>query len=80
MEKLIGYSIANTERLHEEEIDTKELAERGANMYLEIIFHDRSYHADAHPGNIWILSGGVIGLLDCGMIGRLDERLKPYHE
>ncbi len=55
MEMLVGFSIAKTDKLAEENIDTNNLAQQGANMYLEMIFRDRFFHADPHPGNIWVL-------------------------
>ncbi|GAK53211.1 putative ubiquinone biosynthesis protein UbiB [Candidatus Moduliflexus flocculans] len=74
MEQLNGYSIANVERLEQDGFDGKALVHTGANIFMDMIFRDRFYHADPHPGNIWVLSDGRIGLLDCGMIGRLDSR------
>jgi ubiquinone biosynthesis protein len=55
--------------------DLNEFARRGATMYLQMIFRDAFYHADPHPGNLMLLPGGVVGVLDCGMVGRLDEEL-----
>lgn len=75
MEMLEGFSVADTGKLKAARCDTKALARTGANMYLDMVFRDRFFHADPHPGNIWILEGDRIGLLDCGMIGRLDEDL-----
>ena len=60
--------------------DSEELAWNGANMYLQMIFADGCYHADPHPGNILLLDGNVIGLLDFGMVGRIDERLREEIE
>lgn len=80
MELLVGFSIAETERLAEGEMDTEEFVHRGANMYLEMIFRDRFFHADPHPGNIWVLPGGKLGLLDCGMTGRLDSEMREELE
>ena len=80
MEKLEGFSVANAERLQAEGVDTKEFAKRGANVYLEMIFRDRFYHADPHPGNIWVLEGERIGLLDGGMVGRLDKQTQEAIE
>jgi ubiquinone biosynthesis protein len=72
MERLDGFGIAETERLAEEGVDRRELAKRGINVFLEMIFRDRFFHADPHPGNILVMPGNVIGLLDCGMVGYLD--------
>jgi ubiquinone biosynthesis protein len=80
MEMLVGFSIAETNRLAEENIDTKNFAHQGANIYLEMIFRDRFFHADPHPGNIWVLPGGKLGLLDCGMTGRLDSEMREELE
>ena len=52
------------------------VARHGAEMYLEMIFHHGFYHADPHPGNLVVLADGTIGLLDFGMVGRLDETLR----
>jgi ubiquinone biosynthesis protein len=56
------------------------LARRGADLYLEMIFVNGMYHADPHPGNILVLPSNVIGLLDFGMVGRLDEKLRESIE
>ena len=45
-------------------------------MYLEMIFRDSFYHADPHPGNLMLLPNAVIGVIDCGMVGRLDEKVR----
>jgi ubiquinone biosynthesis protein len=52
-----------------------EIAQRGASICLEMIFDRGFYHADPHPGNILVMENNVIGLLDFGMVGRIDERL-----
>lgn len=52
-----------------------EIARRGAAICLEMIFDNGFYHADPHPGNILLMENNVIGLLDFGMVGRIDERL-----
>ena len=69
-----------TDQLAEEGADLKEIARRGATAYLEMIFRDRIYHADPHPGNILALPGNVIGLLDFGMVGHLDNRTNEIFE
>ena len=80
MEYLDGVSLLETEELGRRGADLNELARRGANLYLEMIFRDGFYHADPHPGNIRYLADGRIGMLDCGMVGRLDEALRDNVE
>jgi ubiquinone biosynthesis protein len=56
--------------------DLARITRHGADMYLEMIFHHGFYHGDPHPGNLIVLPDGAIGLLDFGMVGRLDEQLR----
>ncbi len=76
MERLDGILGVDSAALAASGADLNEFARRGANMYLRMIFRDGFYHADPHPGNLMLLPGGVVGVLDCGMVGRLDEELK----
>jgi ubiquinone biosynthesis protein len=75
MERLEGILGNDSEALAASGVDLNEFARRGARMYLQMIFRDAFYHADPHPGNLMLLPGGVVGVLDCGMVGRLDEEL-----
>ncbi len=76
MEQLEGISGEDAEALQSDGFDLQEFARRGADMYLKMIFRDGFYHADPHPGNLMMLSGGVVGVIDCGMVGRIDEHLR----
>jgi ubiquinone biosynthesis protein len=80
MEMLEGFSIGDTKKMKESKIDRKEFVRTGATMYLEMVFRDRFFHGDPHPGNIWVLPGGKIGLLDCGMTGRIDNEMREELE
>lgn len=76
MEYLEGVKLSHTEKIHEIGFDLEEVARRGADLYLTMIFTHGFFHADPHPGNIVLLPGNVIGLLDFGMVGRIDEGLR----
>ena len=80
MDLLEGVKVSNTTRLREAGFDLQEVAQRGADMYLKMIFDHGFYHADPHPGNLMILPGNVLGLLDFGMVGRLDDQLREDFE
>ncbi len=56
--------------------DKNRIARRGAQIYLRMIFEHGFFHADPHPGNILILNDDVIGLLDFGLVGRINESLR----
>lgn len=76
MEYIDGIKLNDREQLKAEGIDLSEVARRGAELYMDMIFDSGFYHADPHPGNLVLLPGDVIGLLDFGMIGRIDDRLR----
>ena len=73
MEILEGYSVAHLDQIAQDGVDTEAFTQRLINVFLTMIFRDGFYHADPHPGNIYVLPGERIGLLDCGKVGRVDE-------
>ena len=75
MDRLDGISGTDSLALHSSGEDLETFARRGAGMYLDMVFRDGFYHADPHPGNLILLPGGIVGVIDCGMVGRLDEHL-----
>lgn len=76
MEAIDGIKISNTEKILESGFDPKIISERGAQFMLKQIFKYGFFHADPHPGNIFILPENVICFLDYGMVGVVSERLK----
>ncbi len=76
MSMVDGLPIADPALLDSAGINREEVARRGAELYLQMIFIHGFFHADPHPGNILILPGDVIGLIDFGMVGRIEERLR----
>ncbi|APZ96032.1 ABC1 kinase family protein [Fuerstiella marisgermanici] len=80
MELLSGVSLADRDQLRAAGFDLSDLASRGAEMFLQMVFRDGFYHADPHPGNLMVLDDRAIGLLDCGMVGRVDDDLREQIE
>jgi ubiquinone biosynthesis protein len=80
MERLRGLPVGDRDTLQRSGMDLQAFARRGAVMYLNMIFRDGFYHADPHPGNLMLLEDGAVGVLDCGMAGRLDEELREEIE
>lgn len=81
MEKLDGKSIHSL-ALHDVHgpCERRDVAKRIATLYVDMIFVKGLYHADPHPGNILIQDDGTIGLLDFGMVGRIDDTLRQAIE
>lgn len=76
MERLYGIRVDDVDRLVMAGIDPRDVARRLAEIYMKQIFLYGFFHADPHPGNIFITKDGRIGLCDFGIMGRLNERLK----
>ncbi|MGW8426090.1 ABC1 kinase family protein [Peribacillus simplex] len=76
MDFIQGIKINHYKLLDEEGYDRRQIAERLANSMLQQILIDGFYHGDPHPGNIIILPGNVVALMDFGMVGRLEEETK----
>ena len=80
MELLEGINLHDSARLDQLDVSRDELARRGATLWMDMIFRDGFYHADPHPGNLLVMADGSIGVLDCGMVGRIDESLRESIE
>jgi ubiquinone biosynthesis protein len=52
------------------------IAERGADAMLAQILIHGFFHADPHPGNLLVLPGLVVGFLDFGIVGRVDDHMR----
>jgi ubiquinone biosynthesis protein len=73
LERLRGIKIDDVAALDAARIDRPALAARAAGVVLEMVFEHGFFHADPHPGNLFVEPDGRIGLLDFGMVGTLDE-------
>lgn len=75
MERLEGVRIDDIEGIDSLGVDRKEVAKRGVNAYFKMIFEDGFFHADPHPGNIFVMADGRIGLMDFGIVGWLTPEM-----
>lgn len=71
MEFIEGISPDNIDELYMNGLDPKIIANNGVNVFLKMIFEHGFFHADPHAGNMFILPGNVIGLIDFGMVGSM---------
>ena len=72
MEYIDGVKASDISRLKKEGLDPVTIAERGFDLIMKQVFIYGFFHADPHPGNIFILPDNVICYLDFGMMGRVD--------
>jgi len=71
-----GIKVSDIERLEAAGLDRKLITARGADISLAQIFETGFFHADPHPGNIFVLPDNVICLLDFGMVGVVDRNTR----
>ncbi|MBO9665842.1 MAG: AarF/ABC1/UbiB kinase family protein, partial [Bdellovibrio sp.] len=74
MEALPGVPLSHESALLRDDIDTHEVIKRGLGAYLKMVFHDGLFHGDLHAGNFFVLPNNHIGLIDFGVVGRLNTR------
>jgi len=72
MERISGVKSSDIDRLEKEGLDRSEIARQGFILIMKQIFVHGFFHADPHPGNIFVLPDNVICYIDFGMMGRLD--------
>lgn len=76
MEYLAGIKVSQVDELTAGGYDLQEIAHNGADIFLKQVFNHGLFHADPHPGNVYVLPDNVICIFDFGMVGRLDDDLK----
>lgn len=78
MEWVDGISINDTKALLEAGHDLKIISERLAVAFLNQAFRDGFFHADTHPGNLFVDKHGNIVPVDFGIMGRLDQETRMF--
>jgi ubiquinone biosynthesis protein len=82
MERVRGIPVSRTDRLISEGLDLKKLAKDGVEVFLTQVFRDGFFHADMHPGNIFISveleTYGRYVVIDFGIVGTLSNFDKAY--
>lgn len=71
MEFIEGFKVNDVEQLEALGLDPKKIVQKGFDIYLKQLLDDGFFHADPHPGNIFILKDGRIVFIDFGSMGVL---------
>jgi ubiquinone biosynthesis protein len=82
MERIYGIPVADIAALEAQDTDMELLAKRGVEVFFTQVFRDSFFHADMHPGNIFVSretpnNPKYIGI-DCGIVGTLNAEDKRY--
>jgi len=78
MQRMYGTPISQIDTLRAQGVDLKALSRAGVEIFFTQVFRDGYFHADMHPGNIFVTPGGQYVALDFGIMGTLNDSDKSY--
>jgi ubiquinone biosynthesis protein len=82
MERIEGVLISNLEELRRRKVNIQRLSENGVEIFFTQVFRHNFFHADMHPGNIFVLTDNPehprYAAVDFGIVGTLDPRDQYY--
>ena len=74
LERIRGVKVTEAATTNGADSDRRAMAEKAAAIILKMVFEDGFFHADPHPGNLFLEADGRIGLIDFGMVGSVDDK------
>lgn len=78
MERIFGTPISDLDALREQGISIEKLSENGVIIFFTQVFKHNFFHADMHPGNIFVLPDGRYAAIDFGIMGTLTPEDQRY--
>lgn len=74
LERLEGVRVNDIKAMDAAGIDRKRVVQTGARAFFKSVMIDGLFHGDLHGGNLFVLPGNRLGMIDFGIVGRLSER------
>jgi predicted unusual protein kinase regulating ubiquinone biosynthesis (AarF/ABC1/UbiB family) len=78
MEYMDGVKISELDAIDRLGVDRAALARNLLEIYLQMFLADGFYHADPHPGNVFVRPDGIIQLIDFGQVGSIPEAMRKH--
>lgn len=78
MERIYGIPVGDIEGLRAAGVDFRQIAERGVEIFFTQVFRHNFFHADMHPGNIFVSPTGQYIAVDFGIVGTLSPEDQRY--
>lgn len=78
MERISGLPISDIDALRAAGVDLQRLAENGVEIFFTQVFRHNFFHADMHPGNIFVAEDGRYLAVDFGIMGTLSHEDQRY--
>jgi len=76
LQKIEGIRFSNLNALQEKKVDVKNLTHNGVQAFYKMVLVDGIFHGDLHAGNMFVLADEKIGLVDFGIVGRINQRTR----
>jgi ubiquinone biosynthesis protein len=76
--RIAGMPIDEVDGLRAAGLDPLDIVRKAAEIFFKQVFRDGFFHADQHPGNLFVGPDGAIVAVDFGIMGRLDRRTRRY--
>lgn len=74
LEALDGIPMSHSNALRQEGLDREAVLKRGMRAYMKMVFSDGLFHGDLHAGNVLLMPDSRLGLIDFGIVGRLNRK------
>ncbi|OQX36198.1 MAG: ubiquinone biosynthesis regulatory protein kinase UbiB [Candidatus Sedimenticola endophacoides] len=78
LERIHGTPVSDVAALRAQGVSMKQLGEQGVEIFFTQVFRDNFFHADMHPGNIFVEPGGRYIAVDFGIVGSLTTEDQRY--
>ncbi len=75
-ERIDGIPVNDLDAIQAAGIEPRQIVENAARAFFNQVFRDGFFHADLHPGNLFVLPDGAIGAVDFGIMGRVDVKTR----
>lgn len=76
LEALQGIALSQPAALAQEGLDRDEIMRSGLRCYFRQVFVHGLFHGDLHAGNLFVMPDSTVGLIDFGIVGRLNQRVR----
>lgn len=77
-ERVRGMSTDERDKLIAAGLDPTEVVRNAANTFFNMVFRDGFFHADMHPGNMFVQDDGTLVAVDFGIMGRIDRKTRRH--
>lgn len=76
LERFDGIRFSDREKIIAAGIKPADIVELGSEVFFHMVMQDGLFHGDLHPGNLFVLKDGHIGIIDFGIVGRLSRKVQ----